>query len=87
MIRVPGLCKGGDQKKGWSRLLSYGAIWMSPPETQLRVANNFRSSPALEAVCVGVCVWIFICVPCTRECMNWRELLSGGVLNNKVCLA
>lgn len=61
------------REREMSQLLSCGAIWRSPPETQLRVANNFQSSPALEAVCVGVCVWIFICVPCTRECMNWRE--------------
>lgn len=72
MIRVPGLCTGGDQRERLSQLLTCGAIRMSPPATQLRVAN-FQSSPALEAVCVGVCVWIFICVPCTRECMNWRE--------------
>lgn len=36
---------------------------------------------------VWMCVWIFMYVPCTHECMNWRKLLQGRVLNNKVCLA
>lgn len=64
------------REKELSQLLSLWAVWMSPPEAQWRVANNFQSSPAVEAVCVDVCVWIFIYVPCTRECMNWRKLLQ-----------
>lgn len=85
MIRVPGLCEGGDRREGIEPVALLGSDL--DESTRDPEANDLQSPPALEAVCVGVCVWIFICVPCTRECMNWRELLSGGVLNNKVCLA
>lgn len=72
MIRVPGLCPGGD-----SRETEPVALLRSDVEESTRdptaCGQQLPVFPSPAAVCVGVCVWIFICVPCTRECMNWRE--------------
>lgn len=49
------------REKRWSQLLSSGAIWMSPPEAQLRVANNFVFPSPWGSVCGCARVDIYIC--------------------------
>lgn len=49
------------REKRWSQLLSYGAIWMSPPEARLRVANNFVFPSPWGSVCGCARVDIYIC--------------------------
>lgn len=58
-----------------SHLLSCWAIaWVHQRPDMC--GHNFCLPQPLRQ-CVWMCVWIFMYVPCTHECMTWRKLLQG----------